>query len=79
MAHRLNASQLTLGLRADFDYQHGGFYSPEDAAETLAWLQLAGIHANHESSGDLFRIWCPAVEAYFWPENASAERWNSAV
>lgn len=66
-----------------FDYEHGGFLlTPEGRAArdaTALWLLDDGQAVEYEDSGDLYRIVVAGIEGYFWPEDATEERWRFCV
>lgn len=68
-------------IRAAFDYEHGGFKIAEHRDQVLNWLWRGPIpvYSRPEDSDGLFRIWVNSLDGYFWPEDASEERWLHAV
>lgn len=52
-----------------FNYEHGGF-NTETARDTcLSSIQVWHKDAVAENSGDLFRIYLPHMNCYFWPSS----------
>lgn len=69
-------------IRDAFDYEHGGFTNRGDRDVALSWLHRAMGRSTRpyaEDSGDLYRIWCPNISGYFWPEDATEDRWVNAA
>lgn len=60
-------SQMIDALWA-LDERHGGFRTREAAETVLAHLADRLPSLEMEESGDLFRIYDPLSEQYFWPE-----------
>lgn len=69
-------------IRNAFDYEHGGFVARCDRDNVLIWLRRLmprSLSPKPEDSGDLFRIWCPNIAGYFWPEDETEDRWQNAA
>lgn len=76
------AKSLPLFPRArdGFDYDHGGFPNHYEGfrstCEVMSFLRGAGIKGRIEDSGDLFRIWMPDHQSYYWPGADTDEAWT---
>lgn len=42
----------------------------------MSFLRGAGIKGRIEDSGDLFRIWMPDHQSYYWPGADTDEAWT---
>lgn len=66
-------------FRDSFDYEHGGTKDETDAQAIVYWLAERGVTAEVEYGGDLHRVWCDAIDGYFWPLDATEASWNAAA